>query len=164
MVIGSGNKVLVRLNVFGPRDVVSEVRIGVEVAIFVFELEFAAFAVALRIIKLRQHQGRAELAVVQHVPRHLVIRVQPHIETGKYGLVDAGIEVVRAFRLDRIGDGLVGLISGAGEQRDVGLRRLRLIGRREIPRIAGMESRALERLIDQGGARAGVTHPHHELL
>ena len=61
---------------------------------------------------------------------------------------------MRPLRLDRIVERNVRLVRGVGEQREVRLGRLRLHRRREIAGVAGMEGGAVERLVDQGGARA----------
>src|SRR5579863_8253494 len=54
-------KVLVRFGADGLGYVVGEVRVSLEAAAGIFELEFAALAVAARPIELGQHHGLAEL-------------------------------------------------------------------------------------------------------
>ena len=92
-------------------------------------LNSSALAIPFRPIELRQDHRLAELTVIDHVGCHLVVSVEPHRESGQQSLVLSDVEIVRA--LDRISDVNPGPIGRIGKQGDVGLRRLRLIGRRK---------------------------------
>jgi hypothetical protein len=75
---------LVRYDVgrFLPRD--SEVSIGLEVA-FVFRGEFYSLIDALGVVECVEHQGLAEISVVEQVGCDLVISVDPEVDRGAIG-------------------------------------------------------------------------------
>jgi hypothetical protein len=125
-------KILIRLRACRARDIVGKIGISVEIALRIVDFEFAAFAVAICPIELGQDRHVAELAVVEHVFRALVIKIESHRETGRYDLIDAEIEIIGALGLNRIGLLNIGLHGGAVEQRKIGLCRLCLIGRGKI--------------------------------
>src|SRR5208282_3379079 len=152
--VGRGIKnILVRFGTDGSGDVVGEIAIGAEVAVFIFELEFAAFAIAPRPVELRQHHSLTELTIIEHIPGVLVIGVDPDIEARKHRLVHADVVIVGTLGFHRIGQRHLRLIGGVGEQSEVGLGGLGLVGRREIAGIAGVNAGACKRLIDQRDAR-----------
>ena len=66
----------------------------------------------------------------------------------------ADVEIVRALRQDRALQGRVGGRRGAEERGDVDGRRDRLLWRREVARVAGVERRGVGRLVDEVDARA----------
>ena len=147
-------QILVRYDV-GP-DLVppGDVAVGAEVSVGVGRLQLDADIFALVVVERRQHIGSAELSVIEQVARGLVVGVDADREAGKDLLFDADIEHVGSLRQYRaVGvDGR--LLRGALYQRQIGGGGEHQRRRREVSRIAGVESGVLERLVGQADARA----------
>ena len=122
--------------VLGARYAHGEIAIGLEVAVLIGALEFDALAEASRPIELGQHDRLTELAVVDQIVGDLGIGVQAHHKARQQFLIDADIEIMRAFRRHRIVERHRRLVGRVVEQREIGGGRLRLHRRREIARIA----------------------------
>ncbi len=101
-----------------------------------------------------QNHRLTELAIVDLIGRAFQIGIDADRQSGKKLLIDANIKIIRPFRPHRTVFVDHRLLRRVVEQGKVGWHGLRLVGRREIARIAGMNACALNRLVDQRGARA----------
>jgi hypothetical protein len=113
----------------------------------VIAAQLDAPGIALGIVERRQDDGRAELTLVEQVLLDLVISVERELEPAIEALLDAGVEIMLPFGLDRIGGLDFRFLGRAVEQRHVGRSDQLLRRRREGARIADVE----------GGERAGAT-------
>ena len=157
-------EILVADDVGRPLKGPGPVRIGPQIAIGVHGLELDPGILPLRIVEPVQHQRRAELPVVQQIPGGFQISIDPHLETRPYLLHHADVIDVRPLRQhgivrrrspgrlegragrDADGSGTAGVQIGIAGRRD------HLHRRGESAGIAGVESRAVERIIGQADA------------
>ena len=140
-------EVLVRRDLFRLLLGDGDVAVGAEAAVRVVGFELDALVVGVVVIEGREHERLTELPVVEQVFGDLVVAVNAESKARQHALRHADIEIVRAFRLHRV--------------RQVLIRRQRRIcveprwagcgecqfGWCEVAGVAGVEDRAVKRLV-----------------